>query len=79
MWCLAGLLPTVLGPSILDEGVVTSPIVTYLGSACAQTTPRLPQNLGHVPMTDGAAIGELWQADVIKITKEIHLLLRHNK
>ena len=79
MWCWARLPPTVLSPSILDEGVVTGPIVTHLGSACAQTTPRLPKNLGHVPMTDGAAIGELWQADVIKITKEIHLLLRHNK
>ena len=79
MWCWAGLPPAVLGPSFMDEGVRTDPIVSHLDSACAQTTLRLSKNLGHVPMTNGAAMGELWQTDVIKITKEIHSLLRQNK
>ena len=79
MWYWAGLPPTVLSPSVLDEGVGTGPIVTHLGLTCAQTTPRLPKNLGHVSMIGGVAMGELWQADVIKITKEIHSLLRQNK
>ena len=68
-----------MGPSVLDEGVGTSPIVTYLGPAYAQTTPRFPKDFGHVPMTGRVAMGELWQADVIKITKEIRSLLRQNK
>ena len=76
--CWVGLPFAVLGPSVLDERVGTSPIVTYLGSACAQTTSHLSKNLGHMPMIGRAAMGELWQADVIKITKEIRSLLRQN-
>ena len=38
----AGLPPAVWGPSILGMGVETSPIGTQLGSAYAQTMPRLP-------------------------------------
>ena len=57
-----------LGLSVLDKGVGTSPTVTHLGSAYAQTTPRLP-NFSHMPMTGGAAMGKLWQANVIKKNK----------
>ena len=32
--CWTGLLSAVLGPSILDEGVVTGPIVTHLDLVC---------------------------------------------
>ena len=80
LWCWAGLPPAVLDPSVLDERVGIDLIVTHLDLACAQTTPHLPKkNLGHVPITGGAAMGELWQANVIKITKEIRLLLKQNK
>ena len=70
--------PIVLGPSVLDKGVGTTPIVTYLGPTYAQTMSYL-LNFGHMPMTSGAAMGKLWQTDVIKITKEIRLLLKQNK
>ena len=40
--CSIGLLPTVLGPSVLIKGVETSPTETQLGLACVQTIPRLP-------------------------------------
>ena len=60
LWCWAGLLLAVLGPSVLDKKVGTGPIVTHHGPTCAQTTPRLPKNLSHVPMTGGAAMGEIW-------------------
>ena len=76
--CWVGLPFVVLGPSVLDERVGTGPIVTYLDSACAQATPRLSKNLGHMPMIGRVVIGELWQTDVIKITKEIRLLFRQN-
>ena len=38
----AGLLPVVLGPSILSKRVKTSPTATQFDSACAQTMSRLP-------------------------------------
>ena len=79
MWCWAGLPHAILGPSVLDEGVGTGLIVTHLGPACTQIMPRLPKNLGHVPIIGRAAMGELWQADVMKITKDIRSLLRQNK
>ena len=34
------------------------------------------QDFGHMPMTGEVVIGKLWQADIIKITKEMHLPLR---
>ena len=37
----AGLLPAVLGPSILSKGVETGPTATQFGPACAQTMSRL--------------------------------------
>ena len=67
-----------MGPNVLDKGVGIDPIVTHLGPTCAQTTPRL-LNFGHISITSGAAMGKLWQADVIKTTKEIHSLLGQNK
>ena len=62
--------PVVLSLSFLDKGVGTGSIVTHLGPICAQTTPCLP-DFDHMPMTDGATIGKLWQTDIIKITQEI--------
>ena len=38
----AGLPFVVMGPSILSNGVKTSPALAQLGLACAQTMPRLP-------------------------------------
>ena len=37
----AGLPLVVLDPSVLSQGVKTSPIGTQIGSACAQIMPRL--------------------------------------
>ena len=54
----ARLPPAILGPSFLDKGVETSPIATYLGPACAQTTPNLP-DFDHMPMTGRPATGKL--------------------
>ena len=45
--CWAGLPSAVLGPSVLDKGVGTNPIVTHLGPACAQIMPRLPKFWSH--------------------------------
>ena len=36
-------------------------------------------DFGYMPMTGEVAMGKLWQTDVIKITKEIRLLLKQNK
>ena len=53
--CFTGLPPVVLllywtrlplavlGPSVLSKGVETDPTGTQIGSACAQTMPRLPR------------------------------------
>ena len=38
----AGLLPMVLGTSVLSKGVETGPTGTQIGPACAQTMSRLP-------------------------------------
>ena len=64
-----GLRPTTLGPSFLDKGVETCQTRTYLGPACAQTTPRLP-SFGYMPMASRAAIKKLWRADIIQIIQE---------
>ena len=46
-WFWAGLPPTALGPSVLDNRVRISPIVTHLGLACAQTITCLPKLWSH--------------------------------
>ena len=60
----------VLSPSVLSKGVKTGPTATHFGPACAQTMPRLP-SFDHRPMASKAAVGKLWQTDIIKITQEI--------
>ena len=67
--CNVELLPTTLGPSILDKGVGTGSTETHLGSACAQTTSRL-LGFGYMPMASRADMKKLWWADIIWITQE---------
>ena len=77
--CNVGLFPTTLGSSFLDKGVRTSSTGTYLGLACAQITPRLP-NFGYMPMASRATIKKLWRADIIWITQENTITtFSHNK
>ena len=77
--CNVRLHPTALDPSFLDKGVGTSPTGTYLDSACAQTTPRLP-GFGYMPMASRASIKKLWQADIIWKTQENTITtFSHNK
>ena len=40
--CWAGLLSAVIGLSILNKGVETSPTTAQLGLVCVQTMPCLP-------------------------------------
>ena len=51
----AGLPFVVIGPSILSNGVKTSPVAAQLELACAQTMPRLP----------GVCI---WQAELLQMS-----------
>jgi len=56
----------VLGPSVMNNGVETSPTATHFSSACAQTMPLL-LDFDHIPMADRVATGKLCQTDIIKI------------
>ena len=77
--CNVGLRPTALGPSFLDKGVRTCATGTYLGPACAQTTPHLP-GFGYMPMASRDTIKKLWWADIIWITqKNTITTFSHNK
>ena len=68
--CWAGLPLAVLGPSVLIKGVGTGPTATHFSPACAQTMLRL-LGFDHRPMIGRAAVGKLWQENIIKITQEI--------
>ena len=68
-----------LGPSVLDKRVGTSPIATHLGSTCAQTMPRLPKLWSHA--RDRQSCYRRVMADTYSMTiiKAIHLLLDKNE
>ena len=67
--CWAGLPPAVLGLNVLSKGVEIGSTTTHFGPACAQIMPRLP-DFDHRPMASRAAVGKLWQANMIKTIQE---------
>ena len=75
--CWAGLLFAVLGPSILDEGVVTGPIVTtsirFVHKLCLFV--KKPWSRAHDRQS---YYGRVMASRCNKIKKEIRSLLRQN-
>ena len=68
-----------LGASVLDKRVGTSPIATHLGSTCAQIMPRLLKLWSHA--RDRQSCYRRVMADTYSMTiiKAIHLLLDKNE